>query len=201
MKNYILALMLLGGLEAGGFKASAQTTNNSSTNTPPSPTEFLWTFSGLSYETNAAGNIIAKTISDKTMLAEAVAAANVSAEGKAVVYHINGSSFGDTVDIVSRTNGEVLQTLFGYFFGDDASLGRMAITNGKSTQVKEIDYIYTGQNSHSLGASLTSKTYVTNRNKTVDLVAEGPMHWLINPDGTNGARICTGTFITGKPLF
>lgn len=195
MKNYTLAALTLAIL-APGIADSAPATN-----APASPTEFLWTFSGLCYETNAAGAIIVKRVSQATMLAEACAAAGVSVEGKAVVYHVNGSVFGDTVDIVSRTNGAVLQNLLGYFYGVDASLGRVSLSNGNSKQVKEIDYIYTSQNSHSMGASFTSKTYATNRNGTVNELVEGPIHWLIAPEGTNGTKVCTGNFVTGKPLF
>jgi len=196
MKTPFLEVIVVGGFLSSAFNASAQ-----SNNPPPSPTEYLWTFSGLSCETNGAGKIVAKPISEKTMLAEAAAAAGVSSEGMVLVYHINGSSFGDTVDIVRRTNGAVLQNLFGYFFGYDNALGRISLTNGAGSQVKEIDYIYTSQNSHSLGDSFTTKLFTTNRNKTVTELVDGPMNWLVTPEGNNGVKVCNGHFTTGKPLF
>jgi len=178
------------------LSAPAQTDTNSQ------PFEFLWSFRGYCYQTNEAGKIVTTPISEKTMLRDRAAAAGLTdLRNMAVVYHVNGSSFGDTVDIVTTTNGTVLDTLFGYYFGEDQNLGRIALTNSTGTEVRRIDYIYTSQNSHSMGATFTTKRYSTNRNGTVHVSISGPMSWIVTPEGTNGQKVCNGTFSIGKPLF
>jgi hypothetical protein len=171
-------------------------------NVASTPYEFLWTFRGSCYQTNAEGKILSTAVTEKTLLRDKAAAVGITdTSHMAVVYHVNGSSFGDTVDIVNVTNGAVLDTLFGYYFGEDQSLGRMALTNSMQTEVRRIDYIYTSQNSHSMGAAFTTKRYSTNHNGVVKTRIDGPIHWLVTPQGNEGVKVYSGTFMIGKPLF
>ena len=164
--------------------------------------ELSLTFRGTCLQTNAAGKIVTSRISNQTLLSEAAqAGGRTDTKGLALVYHIQGSSFGDTIDVVATTNGAVLRTVFGLYFGDDQGLGRYALTNGPGTEVHRIDYIYTDQSSHSLGASLTVKKYLTTPGGAVRTSISGQMEWLVTPDGTNGTKVCSGTFVTGKVLF
>src|SRR5947208_7506200 len=73
------------------------------------------TFSGISYQTNAAGNIVATRISEQTWLKQAAAAGGITnLSTLAVVYHVNGnSSFGDTIEVVNSYYGTTYTTLFG----------------------------------------------------------------------------------------
>jgi hypothetical protein len=155
-------------------------------------------------QTNAAGKFVTTRISNQTLLMEAAqAGGRTDTKGLALVYHFNGSSFGDTIDVINVTNGIAYKSLFGFFFGDSAPLGRVALTNGPGTEVHRIDYIYTDQNSHSLGASLSTQRFpaATGATGTMHPSISGQMEWLITPDGTNASKLCTGTFTTGKVLF
>ena len=172
----------------------------------PGPTEYQWIFRGICYQTNAAGKIVTSVVTDKTFLRERAAAAGITnLKSLALVYHVDGDTFGDTVDVIDATNGAVLgDHVLGFFFGDfDAgqNLGRLALTNSALNEVRRIDYIYTPQNGHSMGSAFTTKHYRTNHNGTVTLSASGPIWWLTLPDGTNGQKLCTGNYSVGKPLF
>ena len=153
-------------------------------------------------QTNAAGKFVTTRINNQTLLMEAaLAGGRTDTKGLALVYHFQGSSFGDTIDVVNVTNGIAYKTLYGFFFGDSAPLGRIALTNGPGTEVHRIDYIYTDQNSHSLGASLTTQRFPAGQGGTTRPSITGQMEWLVTPDGTNATKLCTGTFMTGKVLF
>jgi hypothetical protein len=166
---------------------------------------FKWTFKGMSYQTNGTGNVIATPVTEQTILKERAAMGGITdTSGLAIVYHIDGSYFGDTVDIINASTGATLGTsVLGYFFGDDTrqTLGRAAITNATQTEIRRVDYLYTDQNTHSMGASFTTKRFVRDINGNTHLTVEGPVQWLELPRGTNNTRIFNGTFTTGQALF
>lgn len=163
---------------------------------------FRMTFRGTCYQTNASGNIVATPITEASLLQQAAQAGGVDPSTLALVYHVQGSSFGDTIDVVNSSSGAVATTLYGLFFGDDSVqvLGRTALTNSVGNEVRRVDYIYTSQNSHSMGASFTSKRFLTDTKGNVHTTIEGQMQWIVNPTGANGTQICTGTFTTTRPF-
>lgn len=163
---------------------------------------FRITFRGTCYQTNTQGTVTATPITDTTLLQDAATAGGVDWKTLALVYHVQGSSFGDTIDVVTASNGAVGTTLFGLFFGDNATqdLGRTALTNSVGTEVRRLDYIYTSQNSHSMGASFTTKRFQGDNNGHVRAVFEGQMSWIVNPVGNVGTKVCTGSFVTTKPF-
>jgi len=183
-----LALLTLIGLS---WNASAQS-------------QFLFriTIRGTCYQTNASGNIVASPITETTLLQQAAQAGGVDPSTLALVYHVQGSSFGDTIDVVNASSGAVATTLYGLFFGDDSvqALGRTALTNSIGNLVRRVDYIYTSQNSHSMGASFTSKRFLTDTKGNVHTTIEGQMEWIVNPTGNNGTQVCTATFNTTTPF-
>src|ERR1700746_1231887 len=172
-----LALLTLIGLS---LNASAQS-------------QFLFriTIRGTCYQTNASGNIVASPITETTLVQQAAPAGGVYPSTLALVYHVQGSSFGDTIDVVNASSGAVATTLYGLFFGDDSvqALGRTALTNSIGNQVRRGDYIYTSQNSHSMGASFTSKRFLTDTKGNVHTTIEGQMEWIVNPTGNNGTQV------------
>ena len=107
---------------------------------------------------------------------------------------------GDTIDLVNAQNGEVYASIIGFYFGE--AFGRTAITNASGAQVKRLDYLYTRQNSHSLGSAVVVKTEpVGSGSPGLKLTAQ--MQWITTPDGTEVSRILTGTLRTTgvfKPL-
>ena len=180
-----LALLLL------GVSASAQT-----------PVLFRMTLRGTCYQANPSGDIVSTPITEITLLQDAAQAGGVDPKNLALVYHVQGSSFGDTIDIVDPTSGAVTTTLFGLFFGDDTVqvLGRTALTNSTGTLVRRLDYIYTSQNSHSMGASFTAKRFLRDKNGSLHTTIDGQMQWIVNPTGNNSTKVCIASFTTTKPF-
>ncbi len=172
------------------------------------PFLYQFIFIGKAYQTNASGNIVGTPITDQTFLQDRARQGNITDLSTiAIAYHINGNSLGDTVEIISSTNGQLMASQFGLYFGSDAALGRTAVTNALQTAQKRVDYIYTGNNStytfddsHSVGVAMTSKSVVTS-NGTTNAVISGVMSWGVAPQGTNGPILCIGSFSLGRPLF
>ena len=167
-----------------------------------SPYLFRLTLRGTCYQTDASGNIVTAPITETTLLQDAAQAGGVDPKTLALVYHVQGSSFGDTIDVVNGSTGAVATTLYGLFFGDDSvqALGRTALTNSAANEVRRVDYVYTSQNSHSMGASFTTKRFLTDKNGSVFPSFNGQMEWIVNPVGNSSTKVCTATFTTTKPF-
>ena len=171
-------------------------------------TEYKFTFSGTAYATNATGRMVGTPITDQTLLQDRARLGGITNLGTiSIVYHLNGNPLGDTIDVVSNANGQVLATELGLYFGSDASLGRTAITNAAQTQQKRIDYIYTSgdstytfNNDDSVGLSITSKNLLVTNGNT-NLTVCGTMSWGVEPQGTNGPILCIGNFATADAVF
>jgi hypothetical protein len=181
----------------GWFSASGQ-----------SYTEYKFIFSGKAYETNAAGKIVGTPITDQTLLQDRARLGGITDLSTiSIVYHLNGNAQGDTVDVISNATGQVLVTELGLYYGSDSGLGRVAVANASQTQQRRIDYIYTSNgstytfdNDDSVGLCITSKNFVMT-NGTTNASISGTMSWGVQPQGTNGPIVCTGTFSLGAPLF
>lgn len=100
-----------------------------------------------------------------------------------------------------------LVNLFGLYFGDDNSLGRTAATNSTLTEIKRLDYVYTlnnytytSWNSHSMGASFTTKRLQTDTHGNTHALIDGQIQWIVNPQNGAGTKICVATFTTTKPF-
>jgi hypothetical protein len=170
--------------------------------------EFKWTFRGNCYETNGSGNVVVTPITEQTILENFARQGGLDPSTVAIVYHLHGNDLGDTIEVVNASNGSTYVAPFGLFFGDDASLGRSAITNSTATEIRRLDYvytlnssIYTSPNSHSMGAAFTTKRFLTDTSGNVHSTFEGPISWIVNPQNGQGTKICTGNYTTGAPLF
>jgi hypothetical protein len=170
---------------------------------------FKFIFQGMAYKTNAAGLMTATPITDQTLLADRAQAGGITdLSNLAIVYHVGADPKGDTIEIVDLTTKAVLAFQFGLWFGSEPSLQRSSAKNAAGTEERRVDYIYTmhnstytSQNSHSSGAAFVTKRFLQDTNGAIHTTIEGPMHWIVNPQGTNGTIICSGTFITGEPVF
>ena len=183
-RTFVVSLSLLA---LGLFSANAQF-------------EFKVIFRGASYQTNGNGLVFSTPITEQTILQAAAQAGGITdLSTLALVYHVQGSSFGDTIDVVNATNGIAYKTVFGFFFGDDPSLNRVAITNGTGTEVLRVDYIYTDQNSHSMGAAFVTKNYSPGGQQLTSVT--GRMQWIVNPISPAGTKVCYGSFTATNPLF
>ncbi|MPN33682.1 hypothetical protein SDC9_181173 [bioreactor metagenome] len=126
----------------------------------------------------------------------------------AIVYHFNADPKGDAVEIVRASDGQQLAFQFGFWFGNDASLGRTTLTNAAQNEIRSVDYVYTldtstytSWNSHSMGAAFITRRFMTDTNGNVRVTAEGPIQWSVNPTGNSSTKVISGTFSTGAPMF
>jgi len=170
--------------------------------------EYKFIFSGTSYQTNAVGKLVGTPITDQTLLQDRARIGNITdLSTVSIVYHINGNSLGDTVDVVSNSTGQVLVTELGLFYGSYGGLGRTAVTNAAQTEVRRMDYIYTFNNStytfnndDSVGCSITSESFATTNGFTNAMI-QGTMSWGVAPQKTNGPILCIGSFSLGQGVF
>jgi hypothetical protein len=157
--------------------------------------------SGTCYTTDAQGHIVPQAINNQTLLQQAANAGGLKdTSGLALSYHLNGNSLGDTIEVINRTTGVTLTTLFGLYFGE--SFGREALLSASHRQMKRIEYIYTDQNSHSLGSVFLTDYYFfdTSGNTNATYVL-GQMQYLILPDSTHtNTQVCTASFSTLSPF-
>jgi hypothetical protein len=172
-----------------------------------SPYLYHITMQGTCYQTNGTGNFVATPITEKTLVQDAAQAGNVSPSSIAIVYHLQNSGLGDTIDIVDATTGSTVVNLFGLYFGDDPTLGRSAATNSTQTVIRRLDYIYTQQNttftsfnSHSMGSAFTVKRFMTDTNGVTQATIEAQMSWIVNPSGTSGTKLCNVNFSSTTPF-
>jgi hypothetical protein len=165
-------------------------------------------FSGISYELDGSGNTIAVPITDQTLINDRAAAGGVDPSTLAIVYHLGGDSKGDTVEVVSATDGSLQVFEFGFWFGSDPSLGRSALTNATITEIRRVDQVftlnystYTYQNNVGVGSAFVTKRSVTDINGVTHWTIEGPIQWMVVAQPPNSAKICIGTFTASKVLF
>jgi hypothetical protein len=157
-------------------------------------------FSGTCYTTDAQGRIVAQSINNQTLLQKAAQAGGLKdTSGLALAYHINGNELGDTIEVINRNSGDTLTTVFGLYFGE--SFGRQALLSASHRQMKRIEYIYTDQNSHSLGSAfLTDYYFLDNNGNTNTTYVLGQMQYLILSGGSQtNAQVCTASFTTLRP--
>ncbi|HZR15794.1 MAG TPA: hypothetical protein VFE51_00585 [Verrucomicrobiae bacterium] len=172
-----------------------------------SPFLYHMTMQGTYYQTNGAGDFVAAPLTDKIILQDAAQAGGISPDSIALVYHLQNSGLGDTIDIVNASTGSTLVNLFGLYFGDDPTLGRSAATNSTQTVIRRLDYIYTQQNTtytafntHSMGSAFTVKRILTDTNGITHYTIEAQMSWIVNPTAKSGTKLCNVNFTTTTPF-
>src|SRR5437016_6562982 len=156
--------------------------------------------SGTCYTTDAQGHIVPQAINNETLLQQAATAGGLpDTSSLALAYHLNGNSLGDTIDVINRTNGVVLKTLFGLYFGE--SFGRQSLLSGSHKQMKRLEYVYTDQNDHSLGSALlTDYFFLDSNGNTNATYVLGQMQYVVTTDSTHATtQVCTATFTTLRP--
>lgn len=148
---------------------------------------------------DAQGHIVSTPINNQTLLQAAATAGGIKVSGLGLAYHINGNDLGDTIDVINRTNGATLTTLYGLYFGE--SFGRQALLSASHQQMKRIEYIYTTQNDHSLGSALLTDYFVLDSNGNTNITyVLGQMQWLVTTDNTHtNTLVCSASFRTFSP--
>ena len=163
-------------------------------------TKFQFVFTGTCYTTDSGGKIVPKAISNKSLLQDYAAAHGVTnTSGLSLAYHVGGNDLGDMIDVINLSDGASVATIFGLYFGED--FGRMGLLSKSGKQMKRIEYVYTDQNSHSLGSVLLTDYYFFDSDgHTNNTLILGQMQYLILPNATHtNVQICSGSFTTTKP--
>lgn len=158
------------------------------------------TLSGTCYTTDNQGRIVPRAINNQTLLEQAAQAGGLKdTTGLGLAYHLNGNPLGDTIEVINATNGTTLNTLFGLYFGE--SFGRESLLSASGRQMKRIEYVYTDQNSHSLGSALLTDYYFLDKSGNTNAIyVLGQMQYLILTDSTHtNAQVCTVNFTTTRP--
>ncbi|HTL16689.1 MAG TPA: hypothetical protein VL793_05595 [Patescibacteria group bacterium] len=156
--------------------------------------------SGTCSTLDAQGHIVAQPLNNQTLLQQAAKAGGLtSTAGLGLSYHIGGNSLGDTIDVINRTNGVALTTLYGLYFGE--SFGRQALLSASHRQMKRLEYIYTSQNDHSLGSALLTDYFILDSNGNTNATyVLGQMQWIVTTDSTHpNTQVCTASFTTLRP--
>lgn len=156
--------------------------------------------SGTCYTTDAQGHIVPQPVNNQTLLEKAAEAGGLkSTAGLALAYHIGGNDLGDTIEVINPANGVTLTTLFGLYFGE--SFGRESLLSASHQQMKRIEYLYTDQNSHSVGSALlTDYFFLDSNGQTNKTYVLGQMQYIIQTDSTHtNAQVCTANFVTLRP--
>jgi hypothetical protein len=158
------------------------------------------TITGQCATTDDSGRITSKPLNNKSLLSDFAQLNGVTnTSWLALAYHLGGNDLGDTIDVINRTNGGRISTLFGLYFGED--FGRLSLLSGSKRQMQRIEYIYTDQNSHSLGSVvLTNYFYLNSDGSTNKTYILGQMQYLVLPNALHtNTQVCTATFTTLKP--
>jgi hypothetical protein len=156
--------------------------------------------SGTCFTTDAEGHIVSEPINNQTLLQKAASDGGLrDTSGLGLAYHLNGDPKGDTIEVIDRTNGTTLKTLFGLYFGEE--FGRQALLSSSRKQMKRLEYVYTDQNGHSLGSALLTDYFLLDANgNTNTTYVLGQMQYIITSDATHtNAQVCTANFTTLRP--
>jgi hypothetical protein len=180
-----VALSLLAAVAIGVNPAQAQD-------------RYRLTFKGTASSVDASGNENVRSITDKALIQEwAGRAGTTDFKNLALAFHRDVDGRGDAIEIVNRKDGSFVTTVFPLYFPQSAS-----VTTPKGTTQKRFAYVFNlHQAEFSRGtAVLNQQTIVNKKGQTNRFVTTGEMQWYQLPEGTNGLRICSGTFKVSKPI-
>jgi hypothetical protein len=170
--------------------------------------KYKFLFKGMCYQSDTNGNVVNIPFTDQTIINERAAAGGVNPNTLALVYHVGGDSRGDTVEIVSASNGSFILTEFGFWFGSDPSFNRTALTNTVGTDTRRVDQLFTLSDSphtcnagHGMGTSYAAKKTIGVTNGIPYMNIEGTLQWIVNPVGGASSKACYGTFTATQVLF
>jgi hypothetical protein len=144
---------------------------------------------GSSSTLSPDGHIISQPLNNGVLIKQyALSQGWTNSSWVVLAYHVGGGELGDTIDLINRTNGTTVQSLIGFFYGE--SFGREALLSGNRRQQRRLEYIYTSQNSHSLGSALITDYYNLAANGTTNRSAHfGQMEYLVLPDGIVNTKL------------
>lgn len=168
--------------------------------TAPAQNQLQLVINGSYSTTDSSGHIVATPLNNRTLLADFAQSRGITdLSTLGLAYHIRGNDLGDTIEVINRADGTPVFVLFGLYFGED--FGRTALLSGTGKQLKRLEYIYTEQNSHSLGSALLTDYYFLDSNgNTNSTTVLGQMQFIITPTEAHpNTQVCTATFTTVRP--
>ncbi len=171
--------------------------------------ELVLTFRGKYYLTNSTGYVVQIPVTEKTLMLEAAQAGGTSdISNMSLVYHVAGSSLGDTVDVVNRSTGATLTSILGFFFGDNTvqDVGHVAVTNSTGTEVRRIDQLFalyggSFQSGQSLGGASVTKRFQQDLQGNHHDTVEVDVNYLAIRGATNNVHMVVGTFTSARPFI
>lgn len=170
--------------------------------------ELLLTFRGTYYQTDTNGKVVGHPVTEQTWLLEAAeAGGSTDTSGMAIVYHVGGSSFGDTIDVVNRATGATLTSLLGLFFGDPSveDIGHLPVYDAAGDQERRIDQVFVfyagnSQSGESLGSAFVTKRFQQDASGNHHDTIEADLNYLALPELTGPTHMVVGTFTTTRPF-
>lgn len=156
------------------------------------------TLKGTVYGVNDSGQIRGSAVTQSILLQNIADNAGISTDNLALVYHVGGNVMGDTIDVIDRNDGRVLDSIYGFWFG--TSFARRALYSADGANQRRLDYVYTDQAGVALGSAIIDKKQLKVRGGTMRLLVTGSMQWIVMPDSGGPAQICTARFSTGPKL-
>ena len=169
--------------------------------------ELLLTFRGAYYQADANGNIVGHPVTEQTWLIEAAQAAGTTTNGLAIVYHVGGSGFGDTIEVVDRATGATFTPLLGLFFGDPSveDIGHLPVYNVAGDQERRVDQVfvfYAGnfEAGESLGSAFVTKRFQQDASGNRHDTVEADLNYLSLAEGPTQTHMVEGTFTTTRPF-
>jgi hypothetical protein len=170
--------------------------------------ELLLTFRGTYYQKDANGNVVGHPVTEQTWLLEAAQAGGITdTSGLAIVYHVGGSGFGDTIDVVNRATGATFTSLLGLFFGDPSveDIGHLPVWNAAGNQERRVDQVfvfYAGnfEAGESLGSAFVTKRFQQDASGNRHDTVEADLDYLARAEGAQPNHMVVGTFTTTRPF-
>ena len=161
-------------------------------------TLYKLTFKGTSSTLDASGNAVDQRLDNKALIRQWAGHVGVSNfTGLQLVFHRHAdSNDGDAIEVV-RKDGSLVVTAFPMTFPEPA-----VETSTKGSLERRFAYVYNLNHSEfSRGTVIMNEvTSINKQGKTNRFAVTGEMQWYEVPEGTNGLRICSGTFKAGKAL-
>jgi hypothetical protein len=162
-------------------------------------------YNGTATSTNGTGKIVTVPMTDRTLVQTCAQHAGLTdTSGLALVLHINGSSVGDTLEVVNTSDPnlfhcEVSQLAF-----------PVSYTNSDGTLIKTFAYVYNNDSdifsdpsSHSRGSAVVTRTIGGGQGGMRTTITGKLQFWLgqwIDNAPAPKATICSGTFTSTGSL-
>ncbi len=170
-----------------------------SASTAAAQDQFLFTFHGSSWTTNAAGEFVSRPVDSNTLLQDyALSTGSTLTTNMQLVYHYNGDERGDVIEVYDTKSGTVVYPLMDLFFGEQ--YGRTLLPSGDGNKYMRIEYTYGHQIDHSTGSAFIYEKYSTDATGNTNHTFQGTMSFFVLPDGNHGMQMYNGTFFTGKTV-